>query len=209
MSEFRDLPLETCEFQFVHEDTVRRALALMPAEDQLYDLAELFKVFGDSTRIKILYALFEAEMCVCDIAQLLNMTSTQRSTVASAAHPQGQQAGEIAPGGQEHFLLACRRPRDLHPRSGDGTRQRITNHTKEAREGKTMKKVFRLRDLDCANCARKMEDAIRKIDGVEDVQVSFMMQKLTLVADEARFDEIVEKAVKACHRVEPDCEIVR
>lgn len=72
-----------------------------------------------------------------------------------------------------------------------------------------MKKVFRLRDLDCANCARKMEDAIRKIDGVEDVQVSFMMQKLTLVADEARFDEIVEKAVKACHRVEPDCEIVR
>ena len=76
MSEFRDLPLETCEFQFVHEDTVRRALALMPAEDQLYDLAELFKVFGDSTRIKILYALFEAEMCVCDIAQLLGMTQS-------------------------------------------------------------------------------------------------------------------------------------
>ena len=72
-----------------------------------------------------------------------------------------------------------------------------------------MKKVFKLRDLDCANCARKMEDAIRKIDGVEDVQVSFMTQKLTLVADEARFDEIVEKAGKACHRVEPDCEIVR
>ena len=72
-----------------------------------------------------------------------------------------------------------------------------------------MKKVFKLRDLDCANCARKMEDAIRKIDGVEDVQVSFMMQKLTLVADEARFEEIVEKAVKACRKVEPDCEIVR
>ena len=76
MSEFRDMPLETCEFQFVHEDTVRRALALMPAEDQLYDLAELFKVFGDSTRIKILYALFEAEMCVCDIAALLGMTQS-------------------------------------------------------------------------------------------------------------------------------------
>ena len=72
-----------------------------------------------------------------------------------------------------------------------------------------MKKVFKLRDLDCANCARKMEDAIRKIDGVEDVQVSFMMQKLTLTADEARFEEIVDKAVKACRRVEPDCEIVR
>ena len=72
-----------------------------------------------------------------------------------------------------------------------------------------MKKVFKLRDLDCANCARKMEDAIRKIDGVEDVQVSFMTQKLTLVADEARFDEIVAKAGKACRKGEPDCEIVR
>ena len=76
MSEFRDMPLETCEFQFVHEDTVRRALEMMPAEDQLYDLAELFKVFGDSTRIRILYVLFESEMCVCDIAQLLNLSQS-------------------------------------------------------------------------------------------------------------------------------------
>ncbi len=72
-----------------------------------------------------------------------------------------------------------------------------------------MKKVFKLRDLDCANCARKMEDAIRKIDGVEDVQISFMTQKLTLAADDARFDEIVAKAAKACRKVEPDCEILR
>lgn len=72
-----------------------------------------------------------------------------------------------------------------------------------------MKKVFKLRDLDCANCARKMEDAIRKIEGVEDVQVSFMTQKLTLTAEDERFEEIVDKAVKACRRVEPDCEIVR
>ncbi|HIS99303.1 MAG TPA: helix-turn-helix transcriptional regulator [Candidatus Faecaligallichristensenella faecipullorum] len=49
---------------------------MMPEEEQLYDLAELYKVFGDSTRIKILYVLFEAEMCVCDIAQLLNMTQS-------------------------------------------------------------------------------------------------------------------------------------
>ena len=72
-----------------------------------------------------------------------------------------------------------------------------------------MKKVFKLRDLDCANCARKMEDAIRKIEGVEDVQVSFLTQKLTLTAEDERFEEIVEKVVKACRRVEPDCEIVR
>ena len=53
-----------------------RVLGDMPAEEDLYDLAELFKVFGDTTRIRILYVLFEAEMCVCDIAELLNMTQS-------------------------------------------------------------------------------------------------------------------------------------
>lgn len=72
-----------------------------------------------------------------------------------------------------------------------------------------MKKVFKLKDLDCANCARKMEDAIRRLDGVEDVQISFMTQKMTLTADDARFDAIVEEAAKICRRVEPDCVIVR
>ena len=70
-----------------------------------------------------------------------------------------------------------------------------------------MKKIFKLTALDCANCARKIEDAIRKIDGVQDVTVSFMTQKLTLVADDARFDEIVKEAVKVCRKVEPDCTI--
>ena len=59
-----------------------------------------------------------------------------------------------------------------------------------------MKKVFKLKDLDCANCARKMEDAIRRLDGVQEVQISFMTQKITLTADDARFDEIVEEAAK-------------
>ena len=71
-----------------------------------------------------------------------------------------------------------------------------------------MKKVFKLRDLDCANCGQKMEDAIRKIEGVEDANVSFMMQKLTVVADEAMMDEIMKNAVKASKKIEPDCEIV-
>ena len=72
-----------------------------------------------------------------------------------------------------------------------------------------MKKVFKLKDLDCANCARKMEDAIRRIAGVEDVQISFMTQKLVLVADDARFDAIVDEAARVCRKVEPDCVIVR
>ena len=65
-----------CEFLYVHEEIVQQVNQVMPQEETLFDLAELFKVFGDSTRIKILYVLFEAEMCVCDIAQLLGMTQS-------------------------------------------------------------------------------------------------------------------------------------
>ena len=71
-----------------------------------------------------------------------------------------------------------------------------------------MKKTFKMFDLDCANCAAKMEAAIKKIDGVQDATVSFMTQKLTIQADDARFDAVVQEAVKACKKVEPDCEIV-
>ena len=71
-----------------------------------------------------------------------------------------------------------------------------------------MKKRFKLVDLDCANCAAKMEDAIKKVDGVKDATVSFVMQKMTVEADDARFDDIMKEIVMVCKRVEPDCEIV-
>ena len=64
------------EFLAAHKDVVERVLEQQPAEEVLYDLAELFKVFGDSTRIRILFVLFEAEVCVCDLAQALNMTQS-------------------------------------------------------------------------------------------------------------------------------------
>ena len=71
-----------------------------------------------------------------------------------------------------------------------------------------MKKSFKMIDLDWANCAAKMETAIKKIDGVKNASVSFMTQKMTIEADDDRFDEIVKEAVKVCKKVEPDCEIV-
>ncbi len=71
-----------------------------------------------------------------------------------------------------------------------------------------MKKVLKLQDLDCAACAQKMEDAIKKLDGVEDAQVSFLMQKLTLTAVDDHFDDLVKQIVKVCKRVEPDCKIL-
>ena len=68
--------VERCEYMYVLQDVVNKVKQDMPQDETLYDLAELFKVFGDSTRIKILYALFEAELCVCDIAQLLSVSQT-------------------------------------------------------------------------------------------------------------------------------------
>ena len=72
-----------------------------------------------------------------------------------------------------------------------------------------MKKTFKLIDLDCATCAAKMENNIRKIDGVADATVSFMAQKMTVEADDDRFESIMDEVVKVCRKVEPDCEIVR
>ena len=71
-----------------------------------------------------------------------------------------------------------------------------------------MKKKFKLEDLDCANCAAKMEDTIKKIEGVNDASVSFLAQKMTIDAVDEQFDEIMKKVVKACEKVEPDCKIL-
>ncbi|ATB69211.1 helix-turn-helix transcriptional regulator [Sulfurospirillum diekertiae] len=67
---------EFCSCDIVHENVIEMVRKKMPQEEKLYDLAELFKVFGDTTRVKIISALFEAEMCVCDIAELLHMTQS-------------------------------------------------------------------------------------------------------------------------------------
>lgn len=71
-----------------------------------------------------------------------------------------------------------------------------------------MKKTFDLIDLDCANCAARMEEKILKIEGVNYASVSFMTQKMTVEADDEIFDAVMKKVVKVCRRVEPDCEIV-
>ena len=71
-----------------------------------------------------------------------------------------------------------------------------------------MKKKFKLQDLDCANCAAKMETAIKKIDGVQSATVNFLSQKLTVEADEAVFEDVLKKIAKAIKKIEPDCKIV-
>lgn len=71
-----------------------------------------------------------------------------------------------------------------------------------------MRKVFEMEDLDCANCAARMEEAIRKIDGVTYVNISFIAQRMTLEADDAVFDAVAQKAAKACARIDSDCRVI-
>lgn len=76
MNENINEQIECCDCNEIHEDLLKIVNDTMPEETELYDLAELFKVFGDSTRIRILFVLFEAEVCVCDLAKVLNMTQS-------------------------------------------------------------------------------------------------------------------------------------
>ena len=71
-----------------------------------------------------------------------------------------------------------------------------------------MKKKYKLIDLDCANCAAKMEDAIKKLDGVNDASVSFMTQKMMIDAEDEKFDQVLQEAIKCISKVEPDCKVV-
>ncbi len=76
MNELFDAGIECCEESVVHTDLVSSVRARLPEENKMQDLAELFKIFGDTTRIRILFVLFESEMCVCDMAETLNMTQS-------------------------------------------------------------------------------------------------------------------------------------
>lgn len=91
--------IDRCDCDVIHQDVVNRVREIMPEEETLYDLAELFKVFGDSTRIRILWALEESEMCVCDIANLLNMTqsaiSHQLRVLRQAALVKSRRDGKV------------------------------------------------------------------------------------------------------------------
>ena len=71
-----------------------------------------------------------------------------------------------------------------------------------------MKKTFKMQDLECANCAAKMEAAIRKLPGVHSASISFLTQKFVLEADDDRFDDLVSEAAKICRKIEPDCRVI-
>ena len=91
--------VESCSCNIIHKDVVEEVKDKLPQEEILYDLAELFKVFGDSTRIKIICSLFESEMCVCDLSALLNISqsaiSHQLRVLKSARLVKFRRAGKV------------------------------------------------------------------------------------------------------------------
>ena len=167
----------------------------MPDDEVLYELADLFRVFGDSTRIKILYALHDSELCVQDIAD-----AVQLSQSAVSHQPTGR---------QNCFLRTGRRPCAQHPLHGDGPYRRMTGRTPAQKERLVliMKKTYKI-EVDCANCAQKMEDAANTVSGVEKATVSFMTQKMKVeFAEGADPHATMENVLSACKKVEDDCEI--
>ena len=147
----------------------------MPDDEILYELADLFRVFGDSTRIKILYALHDQELCVQDIAGAVALSQSAVS----------------------HQLRVLKDSKLVRFR----------------REGKTVyyalddEKTYKI-DVDCANCANKMELAAQKTPGVKNATVNFMTLKMSVEFEEGQDPKAVMPQVLAnCKKVESDCEI--
>lgn len=180
-----------------HEAVLAKVRQEMPEEALLGRLGDLFKVFGEPTRIKILYSLFEAELCVCAIAELLGMeqsaVSHQLKVLKNARLVKSRREGKTV------FYSLADDHVELIIAQG-------YNHITEGEE--TVKKTFRMEDLDCAHCAAKMEEGIRKLAGVTEVSVNFLAQKMIIEAEEERFDDIMKQAARVVKKVDPNCSII-
>ena len=207
--------MEAHGMEHSHDDVLRKVRLDLPTDELLCDLSDLFKLFGDTTRIKILYSLFESEMCVCAIADLLGMTqsaiSHQLKTLKDA-----NLVGNRRDGKTIYYFLSDEHVRTIIAKGFEHLiEEREEQEDEKAdlccrpvlKSGKT-KKAFKLDGLDCANCAAKIENSIRKIPGVNSASVSFITQKLVIDADEAIFDKIMQQVVKVIKKVEPDCTIL-
>ena len=180
----------------------------MPDDEVLYELADLFRVFGDSTRIKILYALHDNELCVQDIANAVQLSQSAVSHQLRVL----KDSKLVRSGGRARPCTTTgRRPCAQHPLHGDGPYRRMifraAARTKTERLVSTMKKTYKI-EVDCANCAQKMEDAANTVAGVEKATVSFMTQKMKVeFAEGADPHATMENVLSACKKVEDDCEI--
>lgn len=180
-----------------HEEQLKTVRSQLPSDGTLSQLGDLFKVFGDPTRIKILYSLFESELCVCAIAELLGMTqsaiSHQLKVLKGANLVTFRREGKTI-----YYSLA-----------DDHVNLIIAQGYNHITEGeRRMKKTYMMEDLDCAHCAAKMEEQIRKLEGVYEVSVNFFAQKMIIELDEERVADIMKQAQRAVSKVDPRCRIL-
>lgn len=171
----------------------------MPDDEVLYELADLFRVFGDSTRIKILYALHDNELCVQDIANAVQLSqsavSHQLRVLKDSKLVRFRREGKTV-----YYALD-----DDHVRSILSMGWIISKNNE--RLVLLMKKSYKI-EVDCANCAQKMEDAANTVAGVANATVSFMTQKMKVEFSEgADPHDTMVNVLAACKKVEDDCEI--
>lgn len=194
----------------------------LPADEILYDLADLFRMFSDTTRVKILYTLMERERPVGEIAEVTGSSqsavSHQLRTLRQARLVRFRREGRsvlytLADGhvttilnqGMSHVLeFIANRGQSSDPtvRSHDDAAPQ--SNGKEA----TMRKSFKLDEIDCAVCAQKMQDDLASLEGVRSVKVNFLTQKLTLEAAENEFDAVLDRVVDRIEDLEPDCAVL-
>ncbi len=180
-----------------HEATLAAVRADLPADALLCKLGNFFKVFGDPTRIKILYSLFESELCVCAIAELLEMEQSAISHQLKVL--------------KDANLVCSRREGKtvFYSLADDHVNLIIAQGFNHITEGeRTVRKKFMMEDLDCAHCAAKMEESIRKLEGVKEVSINFLAQKMIIEADEDRLDDIMKQAQRLVKKVDPNCSII-
>jgi len=186
--------LPSCEYMHAHNELVENVKNNMPSETTLYDLTEVYRVFGDSTRIKILYCLFESEMCVCDIAQLLGMTisaiSHQLRVLKQAKLVKFRKEGKTV-----FYSLS-----DDHVRTIIGMG---IEHISEWKDLKIMRKMINVTGLDCAHCASEFESIVKGCEGIEDAKINFILEKIIVTArDEASIEAALKKAKEKFSDVE-------
>ncbi len=198
--------VECCDFIHIHKGSGGKGAPGAAGEDTLYDLTELFRIFADSTRVRILYVLLESEMCVCDIADLLGLTQSAISHQLRAlktpvwSPPAGRKTVFYALA-DDHVKTII--DQGLEHVSSDPCQHEFYGKQEEP----IMKKAFQTHRPGLCQLRRQNGDGHQKIDGVSDASVSFLTQKMTIDADEARFDDIMRQVVAVCKKVEPDCVI--
>ncbi|WP_306792652.1 metalloregulator ArsR/SmtB family transcription factor [Collinsella ureilytica] len=201
----------------------------LPSEETLSLVADLFRMFADTTRVKILCSLMEGERAVREIAEAVGSSqsavSHQLRTLRQARlvkfHREGRSVlysldddhvNTIMRQGMSHVMeLAALRELSDEPDVNAVQSAAVAvagSHADQEGRNATMRKTFKLDEIDCAACAAKLEEDLAAVDGVQKVSINFMTQKLALEAAESSFNEVLDRVIDRIAELEPDCAVL-